>query len=193
MKAFANYDKVQAASENTKLPVGGYEIMILDANIQEYTWGEILEIKFDIFEGDYKYFFTNQYNSSSVPKEDRKYKGTYRINVPKDDGTDLDEWTKRKFKRDIEAVELSNPGFKWDWDEKKLIKKRVGAIFFEKEYEYNGSRGMYTACHSFKDAAKIRSGEFTIPKPKMLIESSAASNPFAVSSDTDISDDDLPF
>lgn len=189
MKAFNNYENTVAASENKKLPAGGYEIGILGAEEKTYDWGSVLEIKFDICEGEYKNFYTNQFKASTV--EDKKYKGTYRINVPKDDGTDMDEWTKRKFKRDIEAIEASNPGYKWDWDEKKLKGKKVGAIFFEKEYEFNGTHGFFTTCHSFKGINDIKSGNFVIPKPKLL-KGSAATAPANDPID-EIDDDDLPF
>ena len=47
------------------------------------------------------------------------------MNIPKDDGTDLDNATIRKFKTDIIAIEESNPSFHWDWDEKKMVGCRV--------------------------------------------------------------------
>ena len=190
MKAFNNYETTVAASENKKLPAGGYEIGILGAEEKTYDWGSVLEVKFDICEGEYKNFYTNQYKTSTV--EDKKYKGVYRINVPKDDDSDMDEWTKRKFKRDIEAIEASNSGFHWDWDEKKLKGKKVGAIFFEKEYEYNGTRGFFTACHSFKSVNDITSGNFVIPKPKLLKETASSAFAFADPIE-EIDDDSLPF
>lgn len=188
MKKFNGYETAQAFTEVEKLPTGGYIIGILSAEEIKYSWGNVLEIKFDIAEGEYKNFFTNQYKNSQL--EDKKYKGTYRMNVPKEDGSDMDEWTIRKFKSDITAIEESNPGFHWAWDEKQLEKKKTGAIFFEKEYDFEGRQGFFTTLHSFRSIQSIKDGKFKIPKPKLL---KAKAEP--INDDfTPVEDlDDLPF
>lgn len=192
MKAFNSYETTKVFTETEKLPVGGYIIGITGIEEIQYTWGNVLEVKFDIAQGDYKNFFTNQYKNSQL--EDKKYKGTYRINIPKEDGSEKDEWTARKFKTDMMAVEDSNPGFHWDWDEKKLVGKKVGAIFFEKEWAMNGNTGFFTTLHSFKSIEKIRNNDFKIPKPKLLNKTEPSSSPqgFAAISES-IDDEDLPF
>ena len=166
MKKFGSYEKVEAYQETVKLPPGGYVIGILDAEEKTESWGAVLEIKFDISEGEYKNHFSNQYKNSSL--EDKRYKGVYRLNIPKDDGSEQDIWTARRFKTDITAIEASNSGFHWDWEEKKLVGKTVGAVFFSKEYDYEGKRGFFTALHGFRDTEKIRKGDFKIPEPKTL-------------------------
>ncbi len=181
------YDKVESYSDIEKLVPGGYIIGILDAKEVEYDWGSVLEVKFDICEGDFKNYYTNQYKNSQT--EDKKFKGIYRIYIPKDDGSEQDEWTARRFKSDIEAIEASNIGFHWDWDESKLKGKKVGAVFFEKEYDFNNRRGFFTTLHSLRNVEQIRNEKFKIPPPKML--KGAKANNADIS---DISDDgDLPF
>lgn len=166
MKKIGSYEKAQVYTDIEKLPPDGYIIKILDVNELEYAWGGVLEILFDISEGDYKGYYTQQYKSSQF--ENKKYKGSYRFNIPKDDGSDQDEWILRRFKTNITAFEESNAGFHWEWDEKKLVGLTVGAVFFEKEYEYNGKRGMFTTVHSLRPVEKIKAGKFKIPDPKML-------------------------
>ena len=186
MKKFNSYDNVETYQDIEKLPAGGYIIGILDAEEKEESWGTVLVLKFDIAEGEFKNYYSNQYRNSQI--ENKKYKGVYRMNIPKEDGSEQDVWTARRFKTDIAAVELSNDGFHWDWDEKKLVGKLVGAVFFEKEYEFNSKTGMFTALHSLKNAEAIRTGKFKVPEPKMLKK--AAANVFE---DLPIDDGDLPF
>ena len=183
MKKFGTYDNVQPYQETPRLPANGYIIGILDADEKTESWGNVLEIKYDIEEGEYKNHFTNQYKNTQM--EDKKYKGVYRLNIPKEDGTEQDQWTARKFKTDIMAIEASNPDYHWDWNEKSLIGKLVGAVFFEKEYEFEGKTGMFTALYSFKDIEAIRAGRFKIPAPKMLKRDTPAYEP--------IDETDLPF
>lgn len=196
MKPIGGYDKAQAFTEVEKLPIGGYIIGILSAEEINYSWGSVLEVKFDIANGEYKNFYTNQYKNSQL--EDKKYKGTYRMNIPKEDGSDMDEWTIRKFKSDITAIEESNPGFHWAWDEAQLKGKKAGAVFHDKEWEFNGNTGFYTALHSFRSIQQIKDGKFKIPKPKLLkkdtAQSTAYGNGGAVSDFTELDDTgDLPF
>ena len=191
MKPFADYDKVEVYKPAERLPVGGYIIKILGAKEVPYSWGSVLEVQFDINEGDYKSFYTLQYRNSQL--EDKKYKGVYRMNVPKDDGSEMDSWTKQHFKRDILAVEDSNPGFRWSWNEAELAGKVVGALFHDKEWEKDGKTGFYTALHSFCNVEDILSENFKIPAPRLLKKKSdTAQAPFA--SPFDNADDvELPY
>lgn len=187
MKPVKGYEKAQAFVEVEKLPPGGYIISILSAEEIEYAWGNVLEVKFDIADGEYKNHYTNQYKNSQL--EDKKYKGTYRMNIPKEDGSEMDEWTTRKFKSDIVAIEESNPEFHWEWDEKQLAGKKVGAVFFEKEWSFNGNEGFFTTVHSLRSIQSICDGKFKIPKPKMLKNKTTTTAGF-----TEIdSDEDFPF
>lgn len=187
MKPINNFEKVQVFTEIEKLPVGGYIIGITGAEEIEYSWGSVLEIKFDIAEGEFKNYYTNQYKNTQI--ENAKYKGTYRMNVPKDDGSDMDEWTTRIFKSNIVAIEESNNNFHWAWDEKQLVGKKVGAIFFEKEWEFDGKTGYFTTLHSLRSVQNIKDGKYKIPKPKMLKNKTTET-----SSIVEIDNlDDLPF
>lgn len=188
MKELKGFKDAKAFTEKETLPVGGYILGILDVNEIEYSWGNVLEFKIEIAEGDYKNFYTNQYKNSQL--DDKKYKGTYRLNIPADDGSEKDELTMKIFKSSIMAIEESNPGYHWDWNEKGLINKKVGAVFFEKEYDFNGNNGFYTTIHSLKPIQAIKEGKFKIPAPKLLNKNNNF-NPagFAFAAQ----DDDLPF
>lgn len=189
MKPVKGYEEAKAMGEGQeRLPIGGYIVKILDVKMLEYTWGDVIAASFDIIEGDYAGYYAENYKMQT--QEDKKWKGVRRMNVPKGDGTEKDGWTLAAFKRDIEAVEDSNKGFHWDWDESKLKNKVVGAIFHDQEYDYNGQQGFWTACHHFAPVDVVREGKFKIPKPKMLNKDASAMNDFTL---VDLPEGELPF
>lgn len=189
MKPFAGYETTRPYSNIERLPAGGYVVKILDAEEVEYSWGRVLVISFDVSEGEQKGFFQQNYEDQQV--EDRKWKGTYRMNVPKEDGSKEDEWTARRFRTDIDAIQDSNPGYHWDWNEKDLKGKTVGALFRNKEYEYNGRRGFFTECCAFTDVGVIRSKKYKMPNDKMLKRPAEQTN--TMDDFAPIDDDNLPF
>ena len=137
MKPIANWANVQAAKERDVLPAGGYVVKIVGAKVAEYPGFERLEIALDIAEGDHKGFYEADFKGQT--QEDKKWKGVLRQYLPKDDGSQGDEWTKSSLKALIEAIEESNPGYHWDWDEAKLKGKTVGCLFRLEEWAYNGA------------------------------------------------------
>lgn len=166
MKKLNGYDKAQVYSEQEKLPIGGYILKILDVKYQENNWGDVIILSFDIEEGGYKGFFAANYKVQA--QEDKKWKGTYRLQVPKDDGSEQDNWKQRRFKTIIQNFEESNQGYHWNWDEQTLKGKLIGALFNSKEYDFNGRHGFFTNCHSLVTVEKIRSGKFDIPADTLL-------------------------
>lgn len=175
MQQFNGFNRNDIYKDVERLPVGGYILKVMDAKEMISEWGNSLVISFDIAEGEYKDFFAINYKSQ--PGEDKKWKGVYRLRVPKDDGSEQDGWTKRRFNTVIVNFEESNPKFHWDWDERKLKGKMIGALFNNKEYDFNGRRGFFTNCHSLVAAERIRSGKFTIPEDTILKGNSAAPQP----------------
>lgn len=112
MKPFADYETTQAAGEFEKLPKGAYEVKIEQAKVTTYTGRdggtfEKLEIAFDIDKGEYAGYYRRNLEPSS--RRTRSGKGVLRIYVPKDDGSEKDQWTKRKFKAIIQAIEDVTP------------------------------------------------------------------------------------
>ena len=126
MKPIADWDKVKPAAERPQLPKGGYIVKILDSKLVEFPDRNNpaviafskLELAIDIIEGEYKGFYEDDYRAQNL--EDKRWKGVIRQYVPKDDGTEKDEWTKSSFKALTDAVEDSNPGYHWDWNEAGL-------------------------------------------------------------------------
>ena len=169
MKQFTNYNeaKKQAqAANNTKLPAGAYVCKIMGVRYEEGQDGfsDRIILQFDVIEGEYKDYFKNQYEANT--SEDRKWKGTVRIYVPNDDGSEKDGWTKRAFAGWIDAVEKSNSGYSWGWDENTLKNKILGIVFGETGTVINGRNVVYTEPRFGIEADKVRSGKAPAAKFK---------------------------
>ena len=198
MKPFKNYERTQTFSSRPTLPAGGYVCKIMNAEEKVYksskgTFNK-LEISIDIIEGEHTGFFAADYRSQQ--NEDKKWKGVLRMSVPTDDGSDLDEKIKSAFKTNITAIEESNDGYHWDWNEAGLKGLVVGCLFQSQEWEWEGKSGWKSQPYGFIDAEKIRSGDFKVPKPKPLKGSTSTSPTQASDSMKDfaeVSDSDLPF
>lgn len=170
MRPFNGY-KAERKSAREILPAGGYIAKIMDAKEIEYTWGSVLEISFDICEGEYRDFFATDYRSNT--SEDKKWRGTYRLTVPKDDGSEKDGWTKNTFNGAMWAIEESNPGYRWAWDEKSLKGKTVGVLYRNREWEMNGNTGWTTEAAVLDTVDNVRNGKFKLPKDKPLANKKA--------------------
>ena len=197
MRPFNNYETTQTISARAQLPVGAYICRILKAEEKVYNsskgeWHK-LEISFDISEGEHKDFFANDYKAQTG--EDKKWKGVMRMNIPTDDGSEADGWAKRSFKTNILAIEDSNSGYHWDWNEAQLKGKTVGIVFRSEEWEYNGKRGWRTAPFKMVPAADVKSGNIKIPDPKPLNGKAAsqASTAADLSDFVEVASADLPF
>lgn len=173
MRPINNWNNVKPATmgDFAKLPAGGYVCKIKQAKVeqkqrQDQTTYEMLSIAFDIYEGDYAGYFEDQYRESTY--SDKKWKGVIRQIIPSDDGTVKDERIKSFFKGAITAIEESNPGYHFNFDERTLTDKLVGILFREEEYDYEGRQGMTVKPFVMMDIHKVATGEFTVPKPKML-------------------------
>lgn len=197
MRPFNNYETTQTISARAQLPVGAYICRILKAEEKVYNsskgeWHK-LEISFDISEGEHKDFYANDYKAQTG--EDKKWKGVMRMNIPTDDGSEADGWAKRSFKTNILAIEDSNSGYHWDWNESQLKGKTVGIVFRSEEWEYNGKRGWRTAPFKMVPAADVKSGNIKIPDPKPLNGKAAsqASTAADLSDFVEVASADLPF
>ena len=167
IKRFGDYEQTKAYGNYEQLPKGGYVLRILDVKQQTNSRGEYLTIAADIYEGDYMQFFTREYKNQQ--SEDKKWHCNFLLSIPADDGTEQDGWTKRRFKTFTEALEDSNNGYHFDWDEQKFKGKLIGGLFNEREYEtQQGQIRKATNWGGVIAVDKIRSGEYTLPKDRTL-------------------------
>ena len=179
--------KAEKSVTGEPLPKGGYVVKIEGARVEEYSWGSVLVVAIDVAEGEYAGFFRRQFDANL--NEDKKWKGTFRLTIP-DENSQYFASNKRVFNNFIYSLETSNNGYHFDWDETKLKGKFFGALYREKEFESNsGDIITTTECGGSTDIASIRSGDFRLPKDKLLERKPADYNAFA----NVPTDDDLPF
>ena len=166
IKQPSNGNNVKEFSNRAKLPLGAYVCQVKQCRVQDNDYGSLLAVLFDICEGEYKGFFAEDYAANQ--QQDKKWKGVLRVWLPKDDGSEKDEFTKSVLKGMTTAFESSNTGYKWDWQEKSLEGKRVGILFRNEEWEYNGSTGWAVRPFRAISVESVTEGRFTIPKDKPL-------------------------
>ena len=193
IKKFKDYEQTKSYGDYEKLPKGGYVLVIKGAEALQNRIGDYIKISADIYEGEFIQFFTREYKNQQ--SEDKKWHCNYLLNIPKDDGSEQDGWTKRKFKTFTEALEESNEGYHFDWDEQKFKGKLIGGLFNEREYEgRDGAVRRSTNWANVCTVDKIREGNFTIPEDKLLKGSANPAPASAAFMDIpDGIDDELPF
>lgn len=151
MERIENWENIEAkgVSDFVRLPAGGYVCKIVNAleHTNEEKKTKSLKVLVDIAEGQFKEYFKKAYdNNTNLEKKwdnnSTKYIGLGENSLP-------------FFKGFITAVENSNPGYKWNWDEKTLIGKKIGGVYQYEEYEkQDGSRGIKVKLNAFRTADK---------------------------------------
>lgn len=177
MRPIKNYDKIQASGDFERLPAGGYVLKIQSATDEPAK--EYLRIVYDIAEGPEKGRYLNEtaendYRHSFI----RSYK----------------EKALGMFKAFTNALEASNPGYKWDWKEGALPGKLIGVVLGYEEYEANdGNIKERLRVASVLDAERIRKGDFKVPELKRLSTPANAAPTAIPDGFTPIDDQTLPF
>lgn len=165
-----NFDSEPAATgEYKSLPAGGYVCKILGAKVEQSQSGkEMLVMRIDIAEGEYKDYFSQAWEEKVQVNKDAKWGCIYR-QLTEGDSTKF-------FKGMLSAIEKSNPGYQWDWKESGLKGKLVGAIFGEEEFESNKDGSIKKSCKIkwLRSVESIRSGDFKIPEVKRINTSAAS-------------------
>lgn len=161
MKKFGGYDDAMKNAQYSggRLPAGAYVCKVMNVRYEEGQNGnsDMIQVQFDIAEGEQKDFFRTQYDNNQ--NEDKKWKGKVTIYVPKDDGTEKDEWTKNSFAKWTNAFELSNAGYKWDWHEDKWKGLIVGIVFGDTGTVVDGKEIVYTEARYPVGIEDVRSGK----------------------------------
>lgn len=190
MKPINNWDNVQAAGNIETLPAGAYvcEIMQAKETKNKNSGGTHLEISFDVCEGDYKGFFQQDWKGQD--REDKFWRGIIRQNIPNEQSAKYNQQC-RFFKRFTNALEDSNPGYHWDWNEGALKGKKIGVVFGEREREsQKGTVYTVTDATEMISVEDVRNGKFKVPDKKYL-QKAPVSAGFTPLDDED--EGDLPF
>lgn len=201
MRAFTDYNQTQeyTYNEQAKLPAGAYTVKIMRA--EEANNGKCLAILFDIEGGEFDNYYHEKFKNDKSGNfaDEAKYKGVYRLFYP--NGSEYDENNKRRMKTALENIKRSNPqlnvDFSKEWDGAALKGCKAGMIFQDREWKYNGSRGMTAQPYSIISLEQLEKGNFNIPEPKLLVDKSVNYSAVSYSENNNFSsiadDEDLPF
>lgn len=176
MRPIENFDKIPASGDFEKLPAGGYVLRI--QAVTDDAKKEYLAIVYDIAEGPE----AGRYKNEEAENDYRhRFIRSYK------------EKALGMFKAFTNALEESNPGYKWDWKEGALPGKLLGVTIGYEEYEANdGTVKERTRIASCMSASRIRKGDFKVPElRKLKTEQPVAGSP--VPGFTPMTDDDVPF
>lgn len=159
MKRIEGWENIKENSGFEKLSPGGYIVKLL--NIQDVPEKEYLKISFDIDEGEKKGFFTEQYKNNTQTDKKWPNAGSF-IRSYKATAASM-------FRGFTNAVENSNKGYTFDFNEESLKGKKVGVIVAEEEYvNQKGQVRVRTYVSAVRSVDTIKKGEFTVPELKKL-------------------------
>ena len=181
MRQIEGWDLVNEAGELKQLPAGAYACKIIEVidNVDK----EYLDVYFDIVEGEFKGYFTTLFNSTG--KNYGRIARSYKTNALP------------FFKAFITAVEKSNPGYKWNWDEKTLNGKLCAVSFRDEEFESDGTIKTRAKPEEIRSIPALKEGKIEI-KPVRKLERLPSAADLMASQSTptsplEIDDTDLPF
>lgn len=158
MKAtYEGYEGKKSSNFIDLPPVGAYIGEIQAAREAEQNGRPVIELFMEITEGEYANRFHEVYEDQKERFGDNvKYKGIFRL-VPYMKGDE--DWRRKVFEENLWAVEQSNPGYKWDWDEKKLKGKKVGISIRKRLYTYNGKDRETSEIGRLESIEEIKAGK----------------------------------
>lgn len=152
MEKIENWNEVEAKGmeDYKSLPIGAYECVIKEAGIykSEQSNKESFRVAVDIATGDYKDYYQNRYDNNTNENKKWDNNATRYLAFQGDNAA--------YFKGFITSVENSNKGYTWDWDETKLIGKKICGVFQYEEYEnQEGKKGVKVRLNKFRSLDKI--------------------------------------
>ena len=167
------------------LPANNYICKIVDAQETVSKNGRpMLKLAFDIAEGEFTDFYKNRFVKDKETKKDKAKWNNDAIFYQLTDGEALG-----RFKGVIECLEESNNGWKWEWDETKLVGCRFCGQFRNEPSIYNGKTYNHTKLINIYPTDKIETLGL-LPSKEIKNSANDFNGGFGGSQ---VSDDDIPF
>lgn len=172
-----DWDTAQAFTGEAmeQMTPGGHIVRIAAMKQETSKNGKpMLVVAFDIAEGsELDGFYKRQHDNKKKFDPAAKWGGVIRFMLYNREGG-----TNGFFKGFIGAVEESNPGYKWNWDERSISGKMVGLVFGEEEYrKQDGSIGTSVKAQMARSVQAIHDG-VDVPAKRVLKEEPQAYAPF---------------
>ena len=159
-------------------PVGAYVAEIQNVRLLEADGKnqqrDVIEMMIEITEGEYKGRYHEVYEDQKERFGDSvKYKGIFRLTAFVEGD---EEWRKRTFESNLWCVQESNPGYTWDWDEKKLKGKKIGINIRKRLYTFNGQERESTEIGKFETVEDVKAGKCKPMRDRDTRDKSTQSN-----------------
>lgn len=172
MRKIENWENISESTSFKRLKPAGYIVKIL--NVEDHPDKEYLRIYFDIFDGEDKGYFKKLYDADTRKEKKWPNAGSF-VRSYKDSAASM-------FKGFTVAVEKSNKGYTWNFDEKTLVGKVVGLIIADEQYQnQNGAIRTRNYVAAVRSVDVIKSGEFEVPALKKLDSSKLTATQTAAS------------
>ena len=201
MKPIDGFKTEPRAAAYPMLPKGLYIAKIQGAQVEGSEPDQRLVIRLDICEGEYTGYYTKRYHNDrdAGGRFEVRYKGDYKIQIPDARNTKRQhpEWDEKRLRGDIWAIEQSNDGYHWDWNEAGLKGKFVGINV--RQGSFNGSP--YTTIGRLESVPEIRAGKVKLMPdmaPRNSDSSGSGTSQAAMSTSEEmpgftIVDEEIPF
>lgn len=196
--ALPTYNKDARRKSFSTLPKGAYVIKIKSAreDANKKSSGTHLTIAFDIAEGEYADFYSEQFETS--PNEDKKWPNDaiFYLTVPYDG---CKEYVWANWNTFFADLEDSNNGFVFSGDVKQLRGKILGGKFAIEQSEYNGNVYDHTKLRWTCVAADVRNGKAgKMPNDKLVTAKAGAAPSLPTDANGFVSipvdaDEEIPF
>ena len=192
MKPVNGFKAENTGNSFPMLPKGLYTARITAVKIDGTEPDQRLILRLDITEGEYTGYYSRRYKAD----QDRgsqfgvKYKGDYAIQIPNESNPRRQhyDWDLRTFNGAIWAIEQSNPGYHWDWNEEGLKGKNVGINV--RQGTYNGNP--YTTIGRLESLEEMKAGRVKLMRDAEP-RGDAQAEQAAPETFTKVEDEDIPF
>lgn len=178
MKTIGNWSEI--AESNSLLSAGVYLAKIV--KVEDVPEKNYLKIYFDITDGQFKNYFSNAVVGDKWP-----YLGTFIRSYKETALT----W----FKAFITAIEKSNDGFVWKWNEQDLVNQKFVVVFGEEEYYDEVSQTIKVGLKpvDVRSVKALTEGKVQVPPLKKLKNENLPTQQNGSKNLPILSDEELPF
>ena len=195
-----NYEKIEEKNSDSsfeRIKLGYQECVVMNSSTQLSKSGSsMLVLDLDINSGDNKGYYTRDYQNNNNPN--KQWRCKYYIGY---DEQNPNAECNKYFKGAMTSFEKSNPGYKFNGDERGLINRVVGTEFIQEEYEgQDGKIHLRTKVDKLRstvsDHSKIRERVRLLDGKYMdFSEYMENRNPIrtAIQIEPEINTDELPF
>lgn len=180
MKPVAGFKSEAPAASYPMLPKGLYTAGIKAVKVEGAEPDQRLVLRLEIIEGEYAGYYTKRYNhdKDAGGRYEVRYKGDFSLQIPDQANPRRQhfDWDLKSFNGNIWAIENSNPGYHWDWNEQGLVGKTVGINV--RQGSFNGVP--YTTIGRLESTQMMAAGKCKVMadmKPRETASSEAVPSP----------------